>query len=53
MAVTVDELAVVLSDNQKEQLHDLLSPLTTSLYCKEEMIGQYAVAKTFVYQYGN
>ena len=50
--VTVHELMDVLSNTQKEQLHNLLSPLTTNVYCKEEMIGQYAVAKTFVNQYG-
>jgi len=51
-AVTIDELVDVLNDDQKEQLHDLLSSLTTNVYCKEEMIGQYAVAKTFVNRHG-
>ena len=51
-AVTVDELVDVLNDSQKERLGDLLSPLTTNVYCKEEMIAQYAVAKTFINQYG-
>ena len=50
--VTIDELGEVLNDSKKEQLHDMLSPLTTSVYCKEEMIGQYAVAKAFVAQHG-
>ena len=51
-AVTIDELADVLNDIQKLQLQHLLSPLTTSVYCKEEMIGRYAVAKTYVNQHG-
>ena len=51
-AVTIDELADVLSDRQKQQLHHLLAPLTTSVYCKEEMLGRYAVAKTYVNQHG-
>ena len=49
--VTVNELEEVLTYERRQQLERLLSPLSTSTFSQQEMLGKYAVAKSFVHQY--
>ena len=48
--VTVEELGVVLTDTQKDELQVVLSPLSTKDYCQRATLGQFALAKSFVNQ---
>ena len=48
--VTVEELEDILSDDQKQQLQGMLSPLSNSVF-SEGMLAQFLLAKSFVHQY--
>ena len=48
--VTVEELSDMLTDSQKDQLKVLLAPLSASDFSQQAMLGQFAIAKSFVQQ---
>ena len=48
--VTIEELEAA---TQKEELKELLSPISTDLFSQLEMLGQFAIAKVFVTQCNN
>jgi Tfp pilus assembly pilus retraction ATPase PilT len=48
--VTIEELADLLSNEEKEELRDMLSPMCTSLFSQQEMLCQFVMAKSFVNQ---
>lgn len=45
--VTVEQLADVLSDSQKEELDSLLHPIISDLFSERDMFGQYVIAKQY------
>lgn len=49
--VTVEELEDLLSDTQKEELKDLLNPISNNYFSQQEMLGQYAIAKSYIEQH--
>lgn len=49
-SVIIEELDDMLDDSQKDQLQALLSPLSNSDFSEQAMIGQFALAKSFVHQ---
>lgn len=49
-SVTIEELDDMLDDSQKDQLQALLSPLSNCDFSEQGMIGQFALAKSFVHQ---
>ena len=49
--VTVEEMEDVLSTVQKEELSSLLSPISNNVFSQQEMLGQFAIAKSFVQQF--
>ena len=48
--VTMEELADVLSDTQKDELRALLVNLSGNPFSQEGMLAQYIISKTFVHQ---
>ena len=40
----------MLTDSQKDQLKALLAPLSASDFSQQAMLGQFAIAKSFVQQ---
>ena len=49
--VTVEELEDMLSDSQKDELKSLLVPICNNQYSQQEMLSQYAIARSYVLQY--
>lgn len=43
----VEELVDVLSDTQKEELDDLLRPISSNLFSSSEMLAQFIIAKQY------
>ena len=41
---------MICSDSQKDQLKALLAPLSASDFSQQAMLGQFAIAKSFVQQ---
>ena len=48
--VTVEELAEILNNCQKQQLKSILSQVSHSDYSQQEMLTQFVIAKSFVYE---
>ena len=48
-SVTIEELDDILDETQKDQLKALLTPISND-FSKQGMIGQFALAKSFVHQ---
>ena len=48
--VTIEELEEILDESQRDELQMVLSPLSGSDFSQQGMIGQFALAKSFVYQ---
>ena len=48
--VTVEELEEILSSSQKQQLKSMLSHMSFSDYSQQEMLTQFVIAKSFVYE---
>ena len=48
--VTIEELEELLDESQRDELQTVLSPLSGNDFSEQGMIGQFALAKSFVYQ---
>ena len=49
--VTVEELADMLTDPQKDELREQLAALNPQSFSQFDMLRQYTVAKSYVYDY--
>ena len=52
-AVTVEELTEMLTDPQKDALREQLTTLDSHSFSQLDMLRQYTVAKSYVYDYTN
>ena len=49
--MTVEELADMLTDPQKDELREQLAAINPQSFSQLDMLRQYTVAKSYVYDY--